>query len=92
MRSTNASVVNKPTVNDVANDVALGCVDTGFVWDATVRQTDTLETVPAKAIEKIAATFARLRGSQIGAAGGVAPFRYLASCGQRCCEKHGFEQ
>ena len=30
--------VFKPTVNDVANDIKLGTVDAGIVWDATVRQ------------------------------------------------------
>jgi molybdenum ABC transporter molybdate-binding protein len=39
-------VVFKPTVNDVANDVAIGAVDAGVVWDATVRQTPGLEAVP----------------------------------------------
>lgn len=39
-------VVMKPTVNDVANDVVLGSVDAGFVWDATVRQMPKLEAVP----------------------------------------------
>jgi molybdenum ABC transporter molybdate-binding protein len=38
-------VVSKPTVNDVANDVALGAVDAGIVWDALVRQTPALEMV-----------------------------------------------
>jgi molybdenum ABC transporter molybdate-binding protein len=32
--------VNKVTVTDVANDVKLGAVDAGIVWDATVRQYD----------------------------------------------------
>jgi len=39
-------VVMKPTVNDVANDVVIGAVDAGFVWDATVRQMPKLEAVP----------------------------------------------
>jgi molybdate transport system substrate-binding protein len=38
-------VVTKPTVNDVGNDVVIGAVDAGFVWDATVRQTAQLEAV-----------------------------------------------
>lgn len=38
--------VVKPTVTDVANDVRLGVVDAGLVWDATVRQYGgTLEAV-----------------------------------------------
>ena len=39
-------VVTKPTVNDVANDVAIGSADAGFVWDATARQTADVEAVP----------------------------------------------
>ncbi|MCC6234582.1 MAG: molybdate ABC transporter substrate-binding protein [Verrucomicrobiales bacterium] len=38
--------VFKPTVNDVANDVKLGAVDAGIVWDATLRQYPELEGVP----------------------------------------------
>ncbi|HEY7310674.1 MAG TPA: molybdate ABC transporter substrate-binding protein [Gemmataceae bacterium] len=38
-------LVSKPTVNDVANDVAVGAVDAGIVWDALVRQTPALEMV-----------------------------------------------
>lgn len=30
--------VYKPTVNDVANDVRIGSVDAGIVWDSTARQ------------------------------------------------------
>jgi molybdenum ABC transporter molybdate-binding protein len=33
------------TVNEVANDVHLGTVDAGVVWDSTVRQTSGLEAV-----------------------------------------------
>jgi molybdenum ABC transporter molybdate-binding protein len=40
------TTVYKPTVNDVANDVQLGTVDAGFVWDALVRQVPGLEAVP----------------------------------------------
>lgn len=37
--------VFKPTVNDVANDVKLGSVDAGIVWDATVKQYPELEAI-----------------------------------------------
>ncbi len=37
--------VFKPTVNDVANDVKIGSVDAGIVWDATARQYPGLESV-----------------------------------------------
>jgi ABC-type molybdate transport system substrate-binding protein len=40
------TLVFKPTVNDVANDLKLGTVDAGFVWDATVQQYPELERVP----------------------------------------------
>lgn len=39
------TVVFKMTVNDVANDVGVGAVDAGIVWDATVRQSPGLEAV-----------------------------------------------
>ena len=38
--------VFKPTVNDVANDVKIGSVDAGIVWDATALQYSELEIVP----------------------------------------------
>jgi len=37
--------VFKPTVNDVANDVKIGTVDAGVVWDAVARQYPELEIV-----------------------------------------------
>lgn len=43
--------VFKPTVNDVANDIKLGTVDAGIVWDATVRQYPELEMVTTEALE-----------------------------------------
>jgi molybdenum ABC transporter molybdate-binding protein len=39
------TLVFKPTVNEVANDLKLGAVDAGFVWDAIVRQYPELERV-----------------------------------------------
>jgi len=42
--SANATVF-KPTVNDVANDVKLGSVDAGFVWDATAAQYPELTSI-----------------------------------------------
>jgi ABC-type molybdate transport system substrate-binding protein len=38
-------LVFKPTVNDVANDVKLGAVDAGIVWDVTVALYSELEAV-----------------------------------------------
>lgn len=42
-----SATVFKPTVNDVANDVKLGSVDAGIVWDATAAQYPQLTTVAA---------------------------------------------
>jgi len=39
------ALVFKPTVNDVANDVKLGAVDAGIVWNVTVAQYPELEAV-----------------------------------------------
>ncbi len=41
------ATVFKPTVNEVANDVKLGSVDAGIVWDATIRQYPELAAVTA---------------------------------------------
>lgn len=37
--------VFKPTVNEVANDVKLGSVDAGIIWDSTVAQYDELAAI-----------------------------------------------
>ena len=39
-------VVTKPTVNEIASDVAVGGADAGFVWDATAKQVAGVEAVP----------------------------------------------
>jgi ABC-type molybdate transport system substrate-binding protein len=51
------TVVFKDTVNFVANDVLLGSVDAGIVWDATVRQYPGLEAV---AVAELSAVRSRL--------------------------------
>jgi molybdenum ABC transporter molybdate-binding protein len=48
-------VVSKATVNDVVNDIQVGAVDAGIVWDALVRQTPDLQTVPAPVLENAVA-------------------------------------
>jgi molybdenum ABC transporter molybdate-binding protein len=48
-------VVSKATVNDVLNDIQVGAVDAGIVWDALVRQTPDLQTVPAPALDSAVA-------------------------------------
>jgi molybdate transport system substrate-binding protein len=40
------TIVFKPTVNDVANDLKVGSVDAGLIWDAMVQQYPELEIVP----------------------------------------------
>ncbi len=39
------ATVFKPTVNDVANDLKLGSVDAGVVWDVTIHQYPELEAI-----------------------------------------------
>jgi ABC-type molybdate transport system substrate-binding protein len=51
------TVVFKDTVNAVANDVLLGSVDAGIVWDATVQQYPGLEAV---VVEELTAVRSRL--------------------------------
>jgi molybdate transport system substrate-binding protein len=46
-RAVRESGVFKPTVNDVANDVKLGSVDAGIIWDSTASQYPELRVVPA---------------------------------------------
>lgn len=48
--------VFKPTVNDVANDVRIGSVDAGIVWDATAWQYPTLVTVTVPLFDAAAET------------------------------------
>ena len=45
------ALVFKPTVNDVANDVKLGAVDAGIVWDVTLQQYPELEVVKIPELE-----------------------------------------
>jgi molybdate transport system substrate-binding protein len=47
--------VLKPTVNDVANDLTVGTVDAGIVWDATVRQYPKLEMVRVPELDSVTA-------------------------------------
>jgi len=44
--------VFKPTVNDVANDVLLGAVDAGIVWDAVAAQHTELEVIHASELSQ----------------------------------------
>jgi ABC-type molybdate transport system substrate-binding protein len=42
----NRNGVFKPTVNEVANDVKIGSVDAGIVWDTTAAQYEELRAIP----------------------------------------------
>jgi molybdenum ABC transporter molybdate-binding protein len=44
-KHTEKNGVFKPTVPEVANDVKLGAVDAGIIWDATAAQYDNLEVI-----------------------------------------------
>jgi molybdenum ABC transporter molybdate-binding protein len=75
------TVVYKPTVNDVANDVSVGTVDAGIVWDATVRQYPGLERVDLPALRTVSARVSV--GVLSSTARPVAALhfaRYLAAC------------
>jgi len=52
------TVVFKPTVNDVANDLKLGTVDAGFIWDAMLRLYPELEAVPVQGMTNVTASIA----------------------------------
>jgi molybdate transport system substrate-binding protein len=52
------TTVFKPTVNEVANDLKLGTVDAGFIWDAMLKQYPELEGVPAPELGKVTAHIA----------------------------------
>ncbi len=47
-----AVTVLKPTVNEVANDIHIGSVDAGIIWDATANQYDDLEIIPSEMLKK----------------------------------------
>ena len=46
------SGVFKPTVNQVANDIKLGAVDAGVIWDATAAQYEEIDSIPVAAFAK----------------------------------------
>jgi ABC-type molybdate transport system substrate-binding protein len=46
--------VYKPTVTEVANDILLGAVDAGLIWDATANLYEKLEGVPVEAFQRSA--------------------------------------
>ena len=82
------------TVNEVANDVQLGTVDAGFVWDVLVKQYAGLEFVPVRQFEGTHAlvTVSTLKSSSQPTTARHF-IRYLAAKdkGLRVFKEHGFE-
>lgn len=85
--------VYKPTVGEVANDVLLGSVDAGIVWDAVAAQHPDLETV---AIAELAESRAEIAlgiltdSTQPAAALRFARFVAARDGGLPVFEKHGY--
>lgn len=74
------AAVSKPTVNEVANDLKLGTVDAGFVWDATVRQYPELEAVEIPELAGVTANIsAGILKSSARPAAALRFARYLAA-------------
>ncbi len=65
-KQVTAKGVFKPTVPEVANDVKLGSVDVGIVWDSTVAQYPELEALRSEELDRGTAqiTIAVLRNSK----------------------------
>ena len=65
--ATRSRGVFKPTVNDVANDIKLGTVDAGVVWDSTANQYPELEIAAPLTVDEsftMQVTIGVLRGSE----------------------------
>ena len=86
--------VFKPTVNEIANDVALGSIDAAIVWDSTATMFRELEPIELPEFEdstrcvSIAVTAATPNSAEA-----LRFIRYLNSSesGQPIFEKHGFQ-
>jgi molybdate transport system substrate-binding protein len=85
--------VFKPTVSDVANDVKIGSVDGGFIWDTTAMLYPELEGVEIPAFNGVETkiTVGILNSSKQPAAA-LRFARYLAARdkGLKAFERHGF--
>ena len=86
--------VFKPTVNDVANDVKLGSVDAGIVWDAVAAQFSEVEIirVPELATERVLVSIGVLTASK-NPTSALHFARFLAARdrGQPVFEEHGYQ-
>lgn len=86
--------VFKTTVTDVANDIKVGTVDAGFVWDALVRQMPDLEAVPLDELKAASAHIAvSVLKSTTQPTAALRFARYLAARdkGLQAFKKSGFE-
>ena len=87
------TLVFKPTVNEIANDLKLGSVDAGFVWDATVRQYPELEQVSDVHFDVIANVPVSVLKSSLLPAAALRFARFLAAPDRGLLEfrKYGYE-
>ena len=88
------TAVYKLTVNDVANDLKIGAVDAGFIWDAVLKDYPELEMVPLPNLTnaQAAISIAVLRSSlQPAAALHFARFLSSPEHGSKGFARHGFE-
>lgn len=87
------TIVFKPTVNEVANDLKLGTADAGFVWDATVKQYPELEQVDLPDLQGLTAeASAIVLKSAANPTGALRFARFLAAKdkGQPAFVKNGY--
>lgn len=73
------TLVFKPTVNDVANDLKLGSADAGFLWDATLRQYPELERVGGVDFDVVANVPVSVLRSSTSPAAALRFARFLAA-------------
>jgi molybdenum ABC transporter molybdate-binding protein len=83
----------KLTVNDVANDIKVGAVDAGIIWDALVQQYPDLEAVPLPPLQKKTANVVvTVLASSTQPTAALRFARYLATRDKGLVEfgRHGF--
>lgn len=87
------TLVFKPTVNDIANDLKLGSADAGFVWDAIVRQYPELERVEGVTFDAVATVPVAVLKSSTASAAALRFARFLGARDRGLLEfqKAGFE-
>ncbi|HLY75385.1 MAG TPA: substrate-binding domain-containing protein, partial [Planctomycetota bacterium] len=87
------TLVFKPTVNDVANDLKLGSADAGFLWDATIRQYPELDRVEGVDFEVVSNISVSVLRSSPAPASALRFARFLAARDRGCPEfaRSGFD-